>query len=259
MTDQALTITRDEAASVPDVMHGTTLGNKLTLRSMAKAINASFEAASKADTMAFDARISAGKMLLDAKAKVEAAPKEHGTFKLWYETNIKRSKADIYKVMKLASSPDPVAAREAEKEAARVGMERKREAERALTLATGKQEAVAAIEAARPNPVKSVWDSAASGLSTATARDVAVIDHASRYKAAGYELAKIVEADVMLLDNSVAWPTISAPRRNEIAQRLRRLLTRLEGMDKPQAPVTTTTPSLKPTMEVRTLTPEEME
>jgi hypothetical protein len=227
MTDQALTITRDEGggAAMPPIP------NKLTLKSMAKAINACFESASKADVMAFDARISAGKMLIDAKLKVETAKAEHGSFKLWCEANIKRSKGDIYKVMKLAQAPDPTAAREAEKAIAREGMARTREATAAIVAEATKNEAVAKLETAKPNPVKSVWDNAASGLPASAARDVAVVTHASRYKATGYELAKVVEADVMLLDGSVGWATISKPRRDEIAKRLRKLVARLEEME----------------------------
>jgi hypothetical protein len=234
MTDPALTITRDEAAPLPPASP-----NKITLKGMVKQINSSFESASKADTVALDARINAGKLLLEAKARVDAAKKEHGTFAVWCAANIKRSMPDIYRVMKLASSPDSAAAREEEKRKAKEAMAAKRASDKAIADAAkeaAKQSTdgvltLAAIEGSKPEPLKSVWDNANGGVPASAKRDAAVEEHASRYKATGYELAKVVEADIMLLDGSVTWTSISKTRRDEIASRLKKLVARLEGME----------------------------
>jgi hypothetical protein len=234
MSDAALVIVHDTPADMPPET-----ANKLSLKSMVRQINNSFEQASKASLVAVDARIAAGKLLIEAKERVEAAKKEHGTFKVWCAANIKRSLPDIYRVMKLASSADSAAALEEERRIAREGMAAKRkadkEAKEAEVVAAAKADdgvqTLAAIENSTPMPIKSVWDTATAELPASAKRDAAVVERANRYKATGYDLAKVVEADVMLLDGSVGWGTISKARRNEIAARLKKLVARLEGME----------------------------
>lgn len=224
MTDNALTITRDDDATLAPILAQHT--NKMTLKQAARGINNAFELAAKADTQAFDARINAGKLLIEAKGKVEAAKKEHGTFAVWCAANIKRSMPDIYRVMKLVGSDNPQAAREAEKAAAKERMTRKRAADAAATSANVRT--LETINKATPKPIASVWDKAASGLPASAARDLDISTRATVLaKKSGSELASHVETEIRLLAD-VAWATISDARRGEIARLLKKMLERVQ-------------------------------
>lgn len=100
---------------------------------LAAQINARLDKADKADetaklatTRAMDFRISAGLILIAARKRVTA---EGGGWEAWCQTNIKRSQGEIRKLMKLAGSDDPAAAREAEKQQNRQAKARFRRAQ----------------------------------------------------------------------------------------------------------------------------------
>jgi hypothetical protein len=79
-----------------------------TLPALAQQINVIFSAI---DTLTLDRRIEAGKLLKSARDQIP----ESKAFFEWCKINIKRSKSDIYAFIALASTPDPVKSREAEK------------------------------------------------------------------------------------------------------------------------------------------------
>ncbi len=212
------------------VITATVAANVTTLASLARNINARFDDATKADTAAYDARIAIGKLLIEARERVDAAPKEHGTFTEWYKLNIKRSKADIYRCISLASSPEPAKAREAEKAVAREGMARTRGAAKSLTLETAKTTAATKIDAAKPNPQKNIWDSATRGLPASATRDQAITAQGNELaRKTGFDLATHVETQIRLLTD-VQWRTVSATRRQEIVRIVRKMIECIEGI-----------------------------
>lgn len=76
------------------------------------------ETLAKSKEAASNARIEAGKRLIEARAKVP-----EGKWLAWCKANVtQRKKADIAKVMKLAGAADPAAALEEERRAARERM-----------------------------------------------------------------------------------------------------------------------------------------
>ena len=100
-------------------MSAVDAGRDNQLGALARRINETFLAA---DEAAKDHRITIGKLLIEAKALVR-----HGGWGSWLKTNIPdRSPRDCQRCMDLAAQPDPAAAREAEKAAARGGMQRSR-------------------------------------------------------------------------------------------------------------------------------------
>lgn len=85
------------------------------LADLARRVNERWAANDRAEQ---DGRIALGKLLIDAKQLVPA-----GTWETWYKANVPgRSLGDARKCMAMARSPDPKAAREAEKRAAAEGM-----------------------------------------------------------------------------------------------------------------------------------------
>jgi len=71
-----------------------------------------------------DTRLKLGALLVEAKAQCK-----HGEWKTWFEANVPdRSYRDAQKLMKIASSPDPTAAREKEKADNREAQQRSRSA-----------------------------------------------------------------------------------------------------------------------------------
>ena len=116
-----------------------------SLDELAADIKATLEHARTNEKKADNLRIAAGKMLLEARQRVES---EHAQFKEmrrrgesphpaptwleWRRRHFKRSDRDIRRCLRLAKSPDPEAAHHAEKEASRKGMQatRAKEAKR---------------------------------------------------------------------------------------------------------------------------------
>lgn len=103
--------------------------NETPLEQLPKEINERLKRADKHQQDATDMRISAGKLLVEAKTKVLAkkADGEDVTWKSWVAEHIERSYGDCNKCIKLLEAPDPAKAREDEKTAAREGMAKNRE------------------------------------------------------------------------------------------------------------------------------------
>jgi hypothetical protein len=81
-----------------------------------------------------DHRLAAARLLLEAKERVEAGEAGNITWRQWCERNVpQRSRREIYFLISVARSPDPEAAIAGERERAREGMRRIREA-RNVTL-----------------------------------------------------------------------------------------------------------------------------
>jgi hypothetical protein len=75
-----------------------------------------------------ESRIDAGRLLLKAKAIYDASPGRNDTWREWCESNSGRSYRDCNKCMAYASAEDPMAALQADREASREAMRRKRAA-----------------------------------------------------------------------------------------------------------------------------------
>jgi hypothetical protein len=71
-----------------------------------------------------DQRVTAARLLLEAKGRVEAGEAGKIGWRQWCEENIKRSQRDIRFLIACARSPDPEAAIASERERARQGMRR---------------------------------------------------------------------------------------------------------------------------------------
>ena len=97
-----------------------------SLDDLAKEINTRFELAAKCESKATDHRIAAGIALNQAHELVRAESKTKGAWGKWLAANVKRSRQDCYKVMKIAAAPDPKSAHEEEKATAREGMQKSR-------------------------------------------------------------------------------------------------------------------------------------
>ena len=82
-----------------------------TLEQRAASINAHIEKYCKADASSMSHRLRAGQELVDARKNVP-----HGEWISWCEANIRRSRQDIARLMKMAGSDDPEAALEQERE-----------------------------------------------------------------------------------------------------------------------------------------------
>ena len=88
------------------------------LETIAHEINIRLQRAAQAD----DHRISAGKLLIEARERVEAGEAGDITWSDWVKQHIDRSPGDVRKVMALARAGDPEAARGKEKETAKKAM-----------------------------------------------------------------------------------------------------------------------------------------
>jgi hypothetical protein len=92
------------------------------LDDVAAEINIRLQLAAKAD----DHRIAAGKLLIEARQRVESGEAGDITWSDWVKQHIDRSPGDVRKVMALARAGDPLTARGQEKERAQQGMARLR-------------------------------------------------------------------------------------------------------------------------------------
>jgi hypothetical protein len=68
---------------------------------------------------ALDHRISAGKLLIEARDKIKSGECGNISFAEWLRENVQRSKTDCYRVMKIAGDDDPETALELERKATR--------------------------------------------------------------------------------------------------------------------------------------------
>ena len=100
-----------------------------SLENLPKAINERLKRAEKYTADARNMRVSAGKLLLEAKAKVldKKAQGEDVTWKGWVKANIERSYADCNKCIALMNAPDPAKAAQDERDKAKEGMAKSRE------------------------------------------------------------------------------------------------------------------------------------
>lgn len=96
------------------------------LDTLAAQINAQLEKVKQYDGKAEEFRIAAGLQLIEARKRIDAGETNVGWL-AWCRANIKRSRVDIYKVMRIASSSDPVGAVEHERAEARERMARSRD------------------------------------------------------------------------------------------------------------------------------------
>jgi hypothetical protein len=118
-------------------------------------INALFEKSDDALKESDDKRISAGLLLVQAKARVQA--REDGInmpWKVWLKTNIKRSYQDVCKVVAIASAPDPQKALKDERAKAREGMK----ATRAKAAQSKAEGATKTKTAANDEPIVQIDD-----------------------------------------------------------------------------------------------------
>lgn len=103
-----------------------TLPGLTPLPALADQINACFKSADKAELKASDKRITAGRLLVAARDRIERGEAGEITFREWCKAQVQRSWPDIRKCIKLAESDDPEAARDAEKAKARAAMKKLR-------------------------------------------------------------------------------------------------------------------------------------
>lgn len=218
-----------------------TATNNLTLKQIARAVEARFVQCDAAEKQAYDHRYQIGVLLIQARERCKA---DKLKFEAWYKENIKRSKADIYRCIKLAEAEDPAAAREAEKEASRTSSAATRERVRSSRASPAQETAaLAAVQAAQPNPPSGVWDrivsnlkpgqpapaSGPTGQPASAGRDQAISASAAALSSlTGTKLARAVEDEIRLLTD-VKWSTLSDARRLEIG----RLIDKLAAVVKP--------------------------
>jgi hypothetical protein len=95
-----------------------------TLAQVVKRIEVSFDKIKSYGEKVDQYRISAGKQLVELKARIEAGEDGEGVkWWSWYAEHFKnRTRRDAQKVMKLASADDPEAAAEEERTKSRDGM-----------------------------------------------------------------------------------------------------------------------------------------
>jgi hypothetical protein len=96
-----------------------------TLAELAAKIKTQFDRADEIERKAFeeaeDHRLEAGRLLIKARKLVE-----RGGWERWCKDNVGKSRQEIARLMKMAGSPDPAAAREKEKETNRVKKQNQR-------------------------------------------------------------------------------------------------------------------------------------
>lgn len=100
-------------------------GFLVPLDTVAAEINARFRKATEIESKANDHRIAAGKLLIDARERVQGG-EVSVTWEKWCAENVHRSQGDIRKVMRIAGHVEPAVAREIEIERNRVAKQRER-------------------------------------------------------------------------------------------------------------------------------------
>jgi hypothetical protein len=101
--------------------------HKESLEQVVKRVEASFAKIEQHDKKAVDFRISAGKLLVELKGRIESGEAGKGVqWWSWYAEHFDRSRRDANRVMRLASSDDPEKAAEEDRKKAREGMKRLR-------------------------------------------------------------------------------------------------------------------------------------
>jgi hypothetical protein len=206
--------------------------NQPSLSSLAKLANEAFARVETLATQTHDTRLQAGQYLAQAKAKIEADP-SLGKFAEWLKLNIKRSKGDCYKCMAMAKALDPVAARQAEKDANAEAAKTARAApvsdvrDKPTALAANTapvSKALAAINSAQAKPNATVWNEPAS-----VTRNATVASNAGKLSTlTGPSLRREVEDQIRILSD-VRWDSITEPGRRELAGLIRKMLTRIEA------------------------------
>lgn len=102
----------------------------------------------------FAARIEAGRLLLQLKARIDAGEVgELAVWWEWYDDNFHRSRRDAERVMALAAAEDPVAAHEAEKAATRERMQKLRIARATAHKGDVRRERPMLASAPEPEPL----------------------------------------------------------------------------------------------------------
>lgn len=206
----------------------TTAANTIPLDKLAHMTNTELEKAGNADSRAQaagqeanDHRIAAGHLLVQARVRVGVAQ-----WAAWYKKHINRSKADIYRCIGLVEAPDPSKAREAEKAKAREGMAATR-AKATEPVSNVRDQALAKVQASKPDPKKSVWDQAGSNKSPSQIRDETTSAAANKLGTlTSYALATEVETQLRILEDA-KWSTVSDVRKQEITRLIHKLLARI--------------------------------
>jgi hypothetical protein len=132
-----------------------------SLETLADQINGLLASADTHRQCAKNARIAAGKRLLEAKRRVEAGEAGEITWTDWVQRHVRRSERDIQKLLRIAGSGDPEKAHEAEKARARAGMRKTRAKARAANVSRPKPKPMPAPpeppkpEAPEPKPAPS--------------------------------------------------------------------------------------------------------
>ena len=116
----------------------------LALDEAIRAIHVEFAKAAEAIGKSNYHRLNAGRQLLELRKRIEAGEAGEVKWWEWYESKFVRSRRDAEKVMALARDPEPEAAAEEERDAARKGMKKSR-AKRAANVS--RTETVSAMPA----------------------------------------------------------------------------------------------------------------
>jgi hypothetical protein len=133
-----------------------------TLDEAVRAITEKFDEVANLDKRATSARVAAGKMLIELRARIEGGEAGEGvSWWEWCEANIQRSRKDCEKLMRMASSDDPEAAIEDERAQARERMQRVRNGANVRSIVTPPQDALALLKGIASGKVRPPPDLAA--------------------------------------------------------------------------------------------------
>ena len=175
------------------------------LDELATAINAEFKALDGAEVVVESHRVAAGRMLKEVR---ERLPKEH-TFTAWCGRSIKRSKADIYRCLKLVSNDTPAAVAQAvktERKTAAASMRKtddKRKAAASQSFET--KPAVPATFAPQPDLTAQVLAHAAAAITVPWEQVIDKNDALMAMQTCAAELMRLTDAGrTMKLSISVA-------------------------------------------------------
>ena len=80
------------------------------LKTLASDIQRLMKKADNNEIRAFDLRIEAGRMLIEAQKRVQNGEASDTTWTKWVKANVHRSLRDVQRCIKLANAPDPKAA-----------------------------------------------------------------------------------------------------------------------------------------------------
>jgi hypothetical protein len=133
----------------------------MSLDTVAAEINARFRKAAEIEQKATDHRIAAGRLLIEARDRVQRGEAGSIGWEAWCTKNIKRSLGDVRKVMLIAGAKDPAAALTQEREKRTAGMREHRSHVGAVAqIDHVKEEPVNAGEVTNIDPAKGTAPSA---------------------------------------------------------------------------------------------------